>query len=89
MRATVRFMPTQPRDSVIQALTAGNMINEAGKELLQQRLPGELPVTWNASEYLSISRSRGGSDGEVWKQVPKEFLKLSQIGFNWNLGALT
>ena len=85
----LRMFPMLVVEPLLGKLVSQNYLTEEGRRILLSEIPERVPKTWSASEYVAVARkARDKTNDLVWRPVPKELCKLSNMGFDIGLGHL-
>jgi hypothetical protein len=89
IKANIRLLPMQDTNDLLQSLISKGYLTKEGKKALANLLPIELPVKYNAHEYISLKRptkSKGFYD--VVRAIPDNLTKLSNLGIRLAIPSL-
>jgi hypothetical protein len=89
LRCSLRMFPMLVVEPLLGTLVSQNHLTEEGRGILLSEIPERVPRIWRASEYVALARkARYKTNDLVWRPVPKELCKLSNMGFDIGLGHL-
>ena len=89
IKVNIRLLPMQRTNTLLQSLIESGNLTKEGEKALINVLPVELPVKYNAHEYISLRRpSKNEEYYEVKREVPFELTKLTNLGSNVALRSL-
>jgi hypothetical protein len=89
LRCSVRMFPMLVVEPLLGTLVSQSNLTEEGRRVLLSEIPERVPRSWRASEYVALARkARDKTNDLVWRLVPKELCKLSNMGFDIGLGQL-
>lgn len=81
LKSCIRLLPTVNTKSIFEKLVEQGDLTEKGRRHLLSVLPENLPMSWNASEYISLMRpARNQSGEEVAKPIPDTLRTFKNLG---------
>jgi len=89
IKANIRLLPMQKTNELLQPLVENGSLTKEGEKALTKILPSEVPVKYNASEYISLKRiSKSEGYDEVTREIPSGLTKLANLGLKIAISSL-